>query len=111
MFCSSTVFAGAGRRHDDGALAFADGRDQIHDPGRLVHDRGVRELEAEALVGIERREIIELTLWRTFSGSSKLMVATFSSANIALAFLGESGFRLDRVAGPQRKAAIWLGET
>ena len=39
-----------GRRDDQPALAFADGRDEVHDPGRHVA-RVARDLEAQLVVG------------------------------------------------------------
>jgi hypothetical protein len=62
--------AGARRRDDEGALALADGAERstmrVEMLSRMV-------FELEALVGIERREVVEEDLVAAASGGSKLI--------------------------------------
>ena len=52
--------AGARRRDDQRALALALRRDDVDHPRRLVLDRRIGAVEGQLLVGIERREIVEI---------------------------------------------------
>ena len=49
-------FAGARRGHDEAALSLAKGREQVHDAGAGILAGG---LEFEALLRIERRQVVE----------------------------------------------------
>ena len=60
MFCSSTVLPVARRRDDQGALALALRRDDVDHPRRLVLDGRIGAVERQLLVGIERRQIVEI---------------------------------------------------
>jgi len=52
-------FAGAGRCDDQAALAFADGRQEIHD---AAADGFARRLHFDALLRIKRREVVKKNL-------------------------------------------------
>ena len=52
--------AGARRRHDQRALPLADRRDQIDDARRQILAGRILDLELEPLIGIERRQIVEV---------------------------------------------------
>ena len=54
----TVVLPAFGRRHDDAALALADRRHEVDDPRRHVR-RIRRVLEAQPLVGEQRREVLE----------------------------------------------------
>jgi hypothetical protein len=54
--------AGARRRHDQRALALALRRDDVDDAAGLVLDGRIFELHLQPLVGIERRQIVEMDL-------------------------------------------------
>ena len=54
--------AGARLRDDQRALALAERRDQIDDARRHVLPRRILDLHLEPLVGIERRQIVEVDL-------------------------------------------------
>jgi hypothetical protein len=73
-------FAGAGRRDDQCALAFAYRGYDIDDArGEILAGR-ILELETKALIRKQRRQVVEIDLVLDFSGSSKFSVLTFSSA-------------------------------
>jgi hypothetical protein len=54
--------AGARRRDDQRALALAEGRHEIDDSRRKVLGLDALELHAEALIRIERRQVVEMDL-------------------------------------------------
>ena len=54
--------AGARLRDDQRALAFAERRDEIDDPRRQVLVGRILDLHLEPLVGIERRQVVEVDL-------------------------------------------------
>jgi hypothetical protein len=56
MFCSSIVFAGARRRDDQAALAFADRHHHVEDARRQILRFG---LERDLRLRVERRQILE----------------------------------------------------
>jgi hypothetical protein len=64
---------GARRRHDQRALALAERRNQVDDARRPILDRRIVDFHLEPLIGIERRQVVEIDLVAAFSGSSKLM--------------------------------------
>ena len=99
-------FAGAGRGDDQAALPFADGREQIHDAAREVVLDG---FELHALVGIERREVVEEDLVARFLGRLEVDGVNLDESEIALAFLGRADLAGDGVAGAQVEAADLRG--
>ena len=54
--------AGARRRDDQGALALAERRDDVDDAAGLVLQRRIVDLHLQPLVGIERRQVVEVDL-------------------------------------------------
>ena len=70
--------AGLRRRDDQAALALADRRDQVDDPGG--QDAGLG-LQAQPLLRVERRELVELgAVAAASSGSAPLTVSRRTSA-------------------------------
>ena len=108
-------FAGARRRHDQRALAFADRRDDVDNPCRKVFSGRVFELEAEALVRKQRRQIVEidlvLGLFRIFEiervdlQQRKIALALFRAADVAFAICW--GFKLTVVGDSRRVFPTW----
>ncbi len=102
--------AGARWRYDQRALALADRRHDVDDARREVLLGRVLVFHAQPLVRIERREVVEIDLCgRAFSGSSKLIVLTLSSAKYRSPLLGAADLAFDRVAGAQAEAADLRG--
>ena len=97
--------AGARRRHDDRALALAQRRDEVDDAGRQILLRRVVELELELLVGIERRQIVEIDAMAQLVRLVEIDLVDLEQREIALAVLGRADLALDRVAGAQAEAA------
>ena len=95
--------AGPRRRHDQPALAFADGRHQVDDPGRAVLDRRILDFHLQPLIGVKRRQVVEVDLVRAFSGSSKLIRVTLVMQKYFSFSFGACDHALDRVAGAQRE--------
>ena len=97
--------AGSRRRHDQGALAFADRRYDIDDArGKILLGR-IFVFHAQPLVRVERREIVEVDLVARFLGILKVDGVDLEQREIALAFLRASDLALDRVAGAQTESA------
>ena len=94
--------AGARRRDDQTTLTFADRRQQIDDPGRVIVGLC---FEPQALVRIERRQVVEKNF---FARSLRVFVVDrfdLEQGEIALAFFGRANMTRDDVAGAQVKAA------
>ena len=98
--------AGARRRDDQPALALADGRQQIHHAAGVVILDG---LELQALVGIERRQVVEEDLVARFLGRLEVDGVHLDQREVALAFLGRADLAGDGVAGAQVEAADLRG--
>ena len=101
--------AGARRRDDQGALALALRRDDVDHPRRLVLDRRVGAVEGQLLVGIERRQIVEIDAVADGVGIVEIDLGDADEREIALAVLGAADLALDRVAGPQAELADLVG--
>ncbi len=102
-------FAGAGRRDDEGALALADRRDDIDDAGGKILARRIVDFEFQALVGIERRQIVEMDLVADLLRILEIDGVDFQKREIALPFLRAADKPFDGVAGAQAKAADLRG--
>src|SRR5262249_39642734 len=93
--------AGARRRDDQAALAFADRRPQIHDPRRDA----VRRLERDPLLRIERREVLEEQLVARLLRRLEVDRLDLDQREVALAFLRRPDLTRYRVAGLQIELA------
>ena len=93
--------AGAGRGHDQAALPFADGDQQVHDAGG---DVAVRGLHLDALPRVDRRQVVEEDLVRLDLRRFEVDVLDLQQGKVALAFLGRADLAGDRVAGAQVEA-------
>ncbi len=101
--------AGAGRRDDQGALALADRRDDVDDAGGKVLLGRIFDLELQPLVGIERRQIVEMDLVADLLRVLEIDRIDLEQREIALALFGAADQTLDRVAGAQAEAADLRG--
>jgi hypothetical protein len=90
--------AGAGRRDDQSALALAERRHQVHDPGRQVLGLG---LELDALERVERRQVFEEQLVARLVRRLEVDGFDLDQREVALAFLRRPNLSGDRVAGLQ----------
>ena len=101
--------AGARRRDDQAALALAERRDQIDDARRHVLRGRNLEFHLEALVRIERRQIVEMDLVADLLRVFEIDRVDLEKREIALAFLRAADRAFDRIAGLQREAADLRG--
>ncbi len=101
--------AGARRRHDQRALAFADRRNDVDDAGREILLGRILEFHLQPLIGIERRQIVEIDLVAGFLGVLEIQRVDLEECEIALALFGAANMAVDGVAGAQSEAADLRG--
>ena len=101
--------AGARRRHDQGALAFADRRHDVDDPRREILLGRILVFHLQPLVRIERRQIVEIDLVARLLWVLEVERVDLEQGEVALAFLGAADVAVDGVAGAQPKAADLRG--
>ena len=101
--------AGARLRGDQRALAFAERRDEIDDARREVLDGRILDLHLEPLVGIERRQVVEVDLVARLVRVLEIDGVDLEEREVALAVLRAADLALDGVAGPEREAADLRG--
>ena len=96
--------AGARLRDDQRALALAERRDEVDDARGQVLAGRIVDLHLEALVGIERRQIVEVDLVAGLVRVLEIDRVDLEEREVALAVLGAADLALDGVAGAQREA-------
>ena len=101
--------AGARRRHDQGALALADRGDDVDNPCRKVLSGGVFELEPEALIGKQRRQIVEIDLVLGLFRVLEIQRVDLQQREIAFAFFRAADMAFDGIAGAKPEAADLRG--
>ncbi len=90
--------AGARRRNDQAALTLTDGRQQVEHARRdVVLDR----LQVNALLGIERREVVKEEFVAGFIGGLKIDRLDFDEREVPLPLFGWSDLAGNRIAGAQ----------
>ena len=92
--------AGTRRRDDESSLPLANRRDQIENARSHVG----RHFELDALVGIERREVVEKDLLPRDVGMLEIDRLDFDQREITFAFFRRPNLTGDRVAGVQVEA-------
>ena len=98
--------AGARRRDDQAALAFADRAEQIqHAPGEIF----LGGFHLQAALRIERRQIVEEDLVARDFGVFEIDGLDFDQREVALAVLGRAHLAGDGVAGAQIELANLRG--
>ena len=93
----------AGRADDEPALAFSDGGHEVHDPGREVLGLAFY-FETDALVGIERYQVVEQDLVPGDLRRLHVYVFHLQKGEIALALFRGADLAADGVAGAQVEA-------
>ena len=101
--------AGARRRHDQRALALADRRDDVDDARRQILLGRILVLHLQPLVGIERRQVVEVDLVAGLLGVLEIDGVDLEQREIALALLRAADLAVDGVAGAQAEAADLRG--
>ena len=91
--------AGARRRHDQRALAFANRCDDVDDARREILLGRIFEFHLQPLVGIERRQIVEVDLVARLLGVFEVQRIDLEQRKIPLALLWAADVAVDRVAG------------
>ncbi len=97
--------AGARRRDDQRALAFADRRHDVDDARREVLLGRVLVFHPDTLIRIERRQVVEVDLVARLLGVLEIDRVDLEQREVALAFLRRADFAFDGVAGAQAEAA------
>ncbi len=93
--------ADPGGGDDQAALAFAERRDDVDDPPRTILHRRIGQLHGQALVGIQRREVIESDLVADVFRVFEIDQGDAGQGEIALAFLGRADGAVDGITGAQ----------
>ncbi len=101
--------AGPGRGDDEAALALAERRDQVDHPGRQVLLRRHLDLELQAPVGIERRQIVEVDPVADLVRILEVDGVDLEQREVALAFFRAADLAVEGVAGAQAEAADLRG--
>ena len=97
--------AGARRRHDQGALAFADRRHDVDDACREILLGRILVFHLQPLVRIERRQVVEIDLVTGLFRIFEIERIDFEQCEVALAFLRAANVAVDGVAGAQAETA------
>ena len=98
--------AGPRRRHDQAALAHADGRDQIDD----AHvDLFRRRFQDEPAIGMQRRQILEGGRRDAFFGTDAVDQIDLHQGEVVLAFDGQTDGPFDDQAGLEAEPANLAG--
>ena len=97
--------AGLGLRHQQRALAFADGRDEVDDAAGDVLVALDLAFELELLRGKQRRQVLEHDLVLALLGRDTVHAVDLDQREIAFTVLGHPDFTFDHVAGVQVEAA------
>jgi len=101
--------AGLGRGHQQAALAFADGRDDVDDaPGEIFVGADVA-LQVDLLGREQRRQVLEQDLVFGIFGRFTVDLVHLDQRHIAFAFLGGADLTFDGVAGVQVEATHLAG--
>ena len=101
--------AGARRRHDQGALAFADRRHDVDDARREILLGRILVFHLQPLVRIERRQVVEIDLVARFLRVFEVERVDLEQGEVALAFLRAADMAVDGVAGAQAETADLRG--
>jgi len=94
--------AGLGGRHDQPALALADGRDEVDDPRRDC--LRVVALELELLVRVDRREVAEVLALLGLVRFEPVHRGDLDERRVLLVVLGRADGPLHHVAAPELEA-------
>ena len=98
------------RRHEQGALALADGRDQVDDAAGDVLVGLDVALELELLLREERRQVLEHDLVLALLGREAVDPVDLHQREVALAVLRHAHLAFDLSPVCRLKRRIWLGD-
>ena len=101
--------AGARRGDDQRTLALTDRSHDVDDPRREILPRRIFQLEAETLIGEQRREVVEIDLVLGFLGVFEIEGVDLEESEVALALLGTPDVTFDGITGAQTEAADLRG--
>jgi len=90
---------GFGRCHDQAALAFADGRNQIDDARGQIFGGTVTGFQAQTLIGEQGGEVFKQDFVLGAFGLVKVDLVDLEEGEVALAFLRGSDLARNGVAG------------
>src|SRR6188508_3152693 len=111
--------AGARRRDDQRALALAYRRYDINDPGGEILFGRILVFHPEALVGIERGQVVEIDLVARLLGVLEIDRIDLEQGEITLSFFRRANMAFDCVAGAQTETTdlawrnvdiVWSGQ-
>ena len=97
-------FTGLRRRHDQAALALADGGDDVDDARGHVFLALDVAFELELLVRMQRGQVLEQDLVLGRFGCIRIDLVHLDQREVALAILGGADLAFDRVTGMQVEA-------
>ena len=106
MACSSIVLPGAGRGHDERALALPERGHEVHDAGG--QDVGQR-LQPDAVLRVERGQVVEEDLLLRAVRRLEVDRVHLDEGEVALVLLGRADLAADGVAGAQVELADLRG--
>ena len=95
--------AGARRGDDQAALALAQRRDDVDDARGIVLLRRVAGFHLEPLIGIKRRQIVEMNLVTGLLGILEVDPVDLDKSEVAFTLLRTADLAFHRVAGAQRE--------
>ncbi|MNK42146.1 hypothetical protein D3C87_608270 [compost metagenome] len=100
---------GARRRHDQSALTLAERRDEIdHTRRQVLRGRNI-QFHLEALIRVERRQIVEVNLVADLFRIVEIDRVDLEKCEITLAFLGAADRAFNGITGLQREPADLRG--
>src|SRR5690348_3451888 len=88
-------------RNDECSLPLADRRDDIDDAGRQILSGRILNLELQALIGIERRQVVEMDLVTRLFRILEVDGVALEQREIPFSLLWASDNALNRVPGSQ----------
>ena len=109
MFCSSTVLPVRGGATIRARWPLPSGATRSMTRAEISLSRRIFDLHLQPLVGIERRQIVEMDLVADLLRIVEIDRVDLEQREIALAFLRAADRPFDRVAGLQREAADLRG--
>ena len=102
-------FTGPRWRHHKGTLAFADGRDQIHDAAGFIFVFRIIDFHDQAFIGIKGRKVVKVCAMTNSARIFEIDQVQLHQGEITFPFFGRPNFALDRVSGAQTKAPHLIG--
>ena len=100
---------GARRCYDQGALAFTLRRYYIDDPRRFVLVRWIERIESKLLIGIKRREVVEIDPVTNGVGVVEINLHDLGQREIALSVLWRANLAFDSITGAQPELTNHVG--